>query len=92
MKHENKLQQLISYWKDMYDRLYQRAMNDNSQMSIEIKRKDDIILQLQAEVRDLQAEFDKPPSVYLSHWIDSNSETINGEEQTDLDDPSLATL
>jgi hypothetical protein len=63
MKHENKLQQLISYWKDMC----QRAMNGNSQMSTEIKRKDDIILQLQAEVRDLQAELDKPPSVHLSH-------------------------
>ncbi|KAK3305083.1 uncharacterized protein B0T15DRAFT_511046 [Chaetomium strumarium] len=110
LKRLYELQQLTSYWKDIHDRLYndyRKAMVNNSQMSMEIRKRDDMIVQLQAEIRELQAaaaptpitvaqqgegEFASPPSAFLSHWISSRSEPVDQQEETDLDDLSLATM
>ena len=123
LKRLYKLQQRTSYWKDMYDRLYdeyenlgdeyQRAIADNSYMSVKIKRMDDMITDLHTEIQGLQAEvagqgltmiaqqgereLPSPPSPYLSqwidsHWIDSRSEPVNGEEEKNLDSLSLAIM
>jgi hypothetical protein len=110
LKRLHEVQQLTSYWKDMHDRLYndyRKAMVNNSQMSMEIRKRDDMIVQLQVEIRELQAagaptpitvaqqgegEFASPPSAFLSHWISSHSEPVDQQEKTDLDDSSLATM
>lgn len=109
LKRLYELQQLTSYWKDMHDRLYndyRKAMVHNSQMSMESRRKDDMIVQLQAEIQELQArvteqtpsmiaqqgELASPSSASLLHWIDSHSEPVSKEEEEDLDGLSLATM